>query len=182
MTPVLQLRELGKSFGDFWALRNVSVAFNQGEVHALVGENGAGKSTLIKLVAGVYHPSEGALIGPLGAELLLKSPRDALKEGIGVVHQELDLFDNLSVAENIALGIEDFHFLKPSKATMAARARKALDDLQVREIPARCAGRRSIQFRQAVGRYRESPDMGRASYHFRRTNVGAQRGRGRASF
>jgi ABC-type sugar transport system ATPase subunit len=135
MIPVLQLRELGKSFGGFWALRNVSIAFSQGEVHALVGENGAGKSTLIKLIAGVYHPSEGALIGPLGAELLLKTPRDALKRGIGVVHQELDLFDNLTVAENIALGIEDSGFLKPSSKTMAKQARKALDDLRERNIP-----------------------------------------------
>src|ERR1700738_2013696 len=134
MTPVLQLRELGKSFGGFWALRNVSIAFRQGEVHALVGENGAGKSTLIKLIAGVYHPSEGTLIGPLGAELILKTPRDALRQGIGVVHQELDLFDNLTVAENIALGIGDSGFVKPSGATMARQARKALDDLQERNI------------------------------------------------
>jgi ABC-type sugar transport system ATPase subunit len=134
MTSVLQLRDLGKSFGGFWALRNVSIAFEKGEVHALIGENGAGKSTLIKLIAGVYHQSEGALIGPLGVELLLKTPRDALKAGIGVVHQELDLFDNLTVAENIALGIEDSGFAKPSRQVMATRARKALDDLQVANI------------------------------------------------
>jgi ABC-type sugar transport system ATPase subunit len=134
MNTVLELRELGKSFDGFWALRKVSIAFSPGEVHALVGENGAGKSTLIKLIAGVYHPSEGALIGPLGLELQLKTPRDALKQGIGVVHQELDLFDNLTVAENIALGIDDSDFVKPSRTTMAKRARKALDDLQERNI------------------------------------------------
>jgi ABC-type sugar transport system ATPase subunit len=134
MNSVLELRGLGKSFGDFWALRKVTIAFRPGEVHALVGENGAGKSTLIKLIAGVYHPSEGALIGPLGAELLLKTPRDALNQGIGVVHQELDLFDNLTVAENIALGIDDSSFVKPSRTTMISQARKALDHLQERNI------------------------------------------------
>jgi ABC-type sugar transport system ATPase subunit len=134
MTSMLQLRDLGKSFGSFWALRHVSIDFQQGEVHALVGENGAGKSTLIKLIAGVYHPSEGAIIGPLGTELRMKTPRDALKSGIGVVHQELDLFDNLTVAENIAIGIDDSGFVKPSNALMAARARKALDELQEQKI------------------------------------------------
>jgi len=134
MTSMLQLRDLGKSFGSFWALRNVSIEFKQGEVHALVGENGAGKSTLIKLIAGVYQPSEGAIIGPLGTELKMKTPRDALSCGIGVVHQELDLFDNLTVAENIALGIDDSGFVKPSKDKMAARARKALDELQEQKI------------------------------------------------
>ncbi|HEV7285603.1 MAG TPA: ATP-binding cassette domain-containing protein, partial [Kaistia sp.] len=134
MTSMLQLRDLGKSFGSFWALRNVSIEFKQGEVHALVGENGAGKSTLIKLIAGVYQPSEGAIIGPLGTELKMKTPRDALSCGIGVVHQELDLFDNLTVAENIALGIDDSGFVKPSRDKMAARARKALDELQEQKI------------------------------------------------
>ncbi|WP_336799086.1 sugar ABC transporter ATP-binding protein [Kaistia sp. MMO-174] len=134
MTSMLQLRDLGKSFGSFWALRKVSIDFKQGEVHALVGENGAGKSTLIKLIAGVYNLSEGAIIGPLGTELRMKTPRDALTSGIGVVHQELDLFDNLTVAENIALGIDDGGFVKPSKAAMAARARKALDELQEQKI------------------------------------------------
>ncbi|MBN9060051.1 MAG: sugar ABC transporter ATP-binding protein, partial [Rhizobiales bacterium] len=77
---------------------------------------------------------EGAIIGPLGTELRMKTPRDALTSGIGVVHQELDLFDNLTVAENIALGIDDGGFVKPSKAAMAARARKALDELQEQKI------------------------------------------------
>ena len=74
MSVELQLRDVGKSFGGFWALRHVNIGFNRGEIHALVGENGAGKSTLIKLIAGVYQPTEGALIGPLGDELKLKTP------------------------------------------------------------------------------------------------------------
>ncbi|MDQ0393089.1 sugar ABC transporter ATP-binding protein [Labrys monachus] len=151
VTPALQLRDLGKSFGGFWALRNVTIDFQPGEVHAIVGENGAGKSTLIKLVAGVHHPSEGAMTGPLGTELRLKTPRDALKSGIGVVHQELDLFDNLTVAENIALGIDDAGLRKPSAATMAARARKALRDIgEERIAPGLTVGDISTSDKQLV--------------------------------
>ena len=135
MTAVLDLRAVGKCFGRFWALRNVSIAFDAGEVHALVGENGAGKSTLIKLIAGVHRPAEGSLVGQGGEELRLASPRDALRDGIGVVHQELDLFDNLTVAENLALGVEDRLF-KPSRASMAARARAALAQLEEDRIGA----------------------------------------------
>jgi ABC-type sugar transport system ATPase subunit len=134
MSVELQLRDVGKSFGAFWALRHVNIEFKRGEIHALVGENGAGKSTLIKLIAGVHQPTEGALIGPLGNELKLKTPRDALKNRIGVVHQELDLFDNLTVAENITLGIDDGGLVKPSTKRMAARARKALLDLREKRI------------------------------------------------
>ena len=134
MSFELQLRDVGKSFGAFWALRHVNIEFRRGEIHALVGENGAGKSTLIKLIAGVHQPTEGALIGPLGNELKLKTPRDALKNRIGVVHQELDLFDNLTVAENLALGIDDAALVKPSAEKMAVRARKALLNLGEKRI------------------------------------------------
>jgi ABC-type sugar transport system ATPase subunit len=134
MSVELQLRDVGKSFGAFWALRHVNIEFKRGEIHALVGENGAGKSTLIKLIAGVHQPTEGVLVGPLGDELKLRTPRDALKNRIGVVHQELDLFDNLTVAENITLGIDDGGFVKPSAERMVARARKALLELRERRI------------------------------------------------
>ena len=135
MTAVLDLRAVGKSFGRFWALRNVSIAFESGEVHALMGENGAGKSTLIKLIAGVHQPDEGSLVGPAGTELRLRSPRDALRDGIGVVHQELDLFDNLTVAENMSLGVDNGVF-KAFRSTMAERARAALAQLQEDRIAA----------------------------------------------
>ncbi len=134
MASALELRDIGKVFGGFWALRNVNIDFLQGEVHAIVGENGAGKSTLIKLVAGVYSLSEGALINKDGQSLVMSSPRDALKMGIGVVHQELDLFNNLTVAENITLGIDDMGLFKPSKRSMSERARKALKELQEERI------------------------------------------------
>ncbi|MDR5760533.1 sugar ABC transporter ATP-binding protein [Caballeronia sp. LZ035] len=150
-TPALRLDALGKCFGTFWALRDVSIDFRAGEVHALLGENGAGKSTLIKLVAGVHPPSEGSIKSGDGATLALTTPRDALRAGIGVVHQELDLFDNLTVAENIALGIEDAGFVKPSAREMAARASKALAGLGVTSIsPGTKVGRLSTSDKQLV--------------------------------
>ncbi|CAD6547509.1 sugar ABC transporter ATP-binding protein [Paraburkholderia metrosideri] len=149
--PALRLKALGKSFGSFWALRDVSIDFAAGEVHALLGENGAGKSTLIKLIAGVHRPSEGGMLVEADAPLNLATPRDALSVGIGVVHQELDLFDNLSVAENIALGIEDSGFAKPSKKEMAERASRALGELRVTTIsPEARVGQLSTSDKQLV--------------------------------
>jgi len=151
MTSALELRDLGKSFGNFWALRNVNIDFREGEVHALVGENGAGKSTLIKLIAGVYQSTEGALIGADGEALHITMPRDALKVGIGVVHQELDLFDNLTVAENIAIGIDDHGLVKPSAILMERRAKKALAELQEDKIhPGTQVGSLSTSDKQLV--------------------------------
>lgn len=149
--PVLQLDALGKCFGEFWALRDVSITFRAGEVHALLGENGAGKSTLIKLVAGVHLPSEGGLKSDAGQTLSLATPRDALRAGIGVVHQELDLFDNLTVAENIALGIDDSGIAKPSARKMFERASKAFAELGVTSIsPASKVGGLSTSDKQLV--------------------------------
>lgn len=149
--PALRLKALGKSFGSFWALRDVSIDFAAGEVHALLGENGAGKSTLIKLIAGVHRPSEGGMLGEADAPLNLTTPRDALRAGIGVVHQELDLFDNLTVAENIALGIEDSGLAKPSKKEMAERASRALGELRVETIsPEARVGQLSTSDKQLV--------------------------------
>lgn len=126
MEAALELKNVSKRFGAFTALNDVSLMFRRGQVHALMGENGAGKSTLVKLIAGVLAPTEGALVGPLGKPLNLRSPRDALSAGIGVVHQELDLFDNLTVAENIALGPASSSRFKPSHRQMHEKATEAL--------------------------------------------------------
>lgn len=130
MEPALQLQNVSKQFGSFTALSDVSIRFERGKVHALMGENGAGKSTLVKMIAGVWQPSKGALRGPLGQALNMRSPRDAIAAGIGVVHQELDLFDNLTVAENIAIGPSTGSILRPSRENMLAKAIHALGMLE----------------------------------------------------
>jgi ribose transport system ATP-binding protein len=85
------------------ALRDVSLRFQEGRIHALVGKNGAGKSTLVKIFAGAIQPTAGSIVLN-GTSVRLRSPREALERGIAAVHQELSLVPELSVAENIFLG------------------------------------------------------------------------------
>lgn len=99
----LEARRLCKSYVGTRALRDVSLAFDAGRVHAVIGRNGAGKSTLVKILSGAVAPSSGDIVLD-GAPLRLRSPRDALARGIATVHQELSLIDDLSVAENVMLG------------------------------------------------------------------------------
>ncbi|MEA4883983.1 MAG: sugar ABC transporter ATP-binding protein [Clostridia bacterium] len=100
--PILQIRNLEKSYPGVRALDGVSLCMNRGEVHALVGENGAGKSTLIKILAGAVEPDEGDIIIE-GKRERLANPLESLEKGIAVTFQDLGLFPNLSVAENIAI-------------------------------------------------------------------------------
>src|SRR5688572_19428043 len=101
--PVLEMRGIRKIFPGVVALDDVDFDARPGEVHALLGENGAGKSTLIKIIAGVYR-RDGGTMRVEGEEVDFRSPADALARGIKVVYQELDLVDELSVAENVFLG------------------------------------------------------------------------------
>ncbi len=101
--PVLQMQGISKRFPGVQALDNVSYDLRPGEVHALVGENGAGKSTLMKILSGVYQPDEGQVLLN-GQAVGIRNPRHAQELGISIVHQELSLFPNLTVAENIMGG------------------------------------------------------------------------------
>ena len=101
--PVFELDNITKRFGGVVAVEDVAFELRPGEVHALVGENGAGKSTLMKVVDGLYDPDEGTLrVG--GEAASFSSPRDAEASGIAMIPQELDLFPELSVAENLFVG------------------------------------------------------------------------------
>lgn len=102
---MLEIRAVSKSFPGVQALRNVSFDVQTGEIHALVGENGAGKSTLMKILSGVYTDYTGEVVLD-GAPLALRNPHDAQRHGIGIIHQELNLVAELTVAENIFLGRE----------------------------------------------------------------------------
>lgn len=105
MEPILQVKNISKVFPGVKALTNITADFYKGDVHTLVGENGAGKSTLIKIISGVYIPTEGEIILE-GKKMNLSSPKEALDAGISVIHQELSIANDLSVAENIFLGAE----------------------------------------------------------------------------
>jgi ribose transport system ATP-binding protein len=102
-TPLLELVQVSKSFGGVEALRGVDFALARGEIHGLVGENGAGKSTLMKIIAGVHAADHGSLRIE-GREQHFRSARDARNAGIGMVHQELSIAPDLTVAENVFLG------------------------------------------------------------------------------
>ena len=103
--PVVELRGLGKTFGNISVLRNVDMDIRAGEVHALMGENGAGKSTLVKILSGVISQHVGT-IRIAGQEQHFFSPVDAEAAGIAIMHQELSLVPEMSVAENVTLGRE----------------------------------------------------------------------------
>jgi ribose transport system ATP-binding protein len=101
--PRLRMEGISKSFGGVAALRNVDFELRAGEVHGLVGENGAGKSTMMKIIAGVHTGYTGRMLLD-GKPVQFHSARDALDAGIGMVHQELSIVPDLSVAENVYLG------------------------------------------------------------------------------
>lgn len=102
-SPILELKHITKQFGGLVALQDVNFDLREGETHALVGENGAGKSTLMRILSGVYNEYEGDYVLD-GAHIHLHSPSDAQYRGIGMIHQELNVMPELSVAENIFLG------------------------------------------------------------------------------
>ena len=123
---VLELQGITKSFGTLVAVDNVDLSLKEGEIHAILGENGAGKSTLMHLIYGRYQPSAGS-IRVAGKRKVFKTPRDAIANGIGMVHQHFMLIENLTVAENIALSLDTsrFHFKKADAVkTTAALAEK----------------------------------------------------------
>src|ERR1700759_2442448 len=102
-SPILELKGISKTFGGVEALRGVDFALLPGEIHGLVGENGAGKSTLMKIIAGLQPEFSGRLVLD-GQETRFRSARDARAAGIAMVHQELSVAPDLTVAENVFLG------------------------------------------------------------------------------
>jgi ribose transport system ATP-binding protein len=102
---ILEFRKVSKNFPGVRALDKVDFDLRKGEVHAIVGENGAGKSTLIKILAGVYPPTEGEIYYQ-GKKITIRNPKDGLKMGISVIYQEMNLVPYISVAKNIFLGRE----------------------------------------------------------------------------
>ena len=105
-TPAIELRGVSKRFGNVIANKNVNLTVRRGEILSILGENGSGKTTLMNMISGIYYPDEGHIFIN-GEEVVIRSPKDAFKHKIGMIHQHFKLVDLFTAAENIVLGLED---------------------------------------------------------------------------
>ncbi|MGB7240498.1 MAG: ABC transporter ATP-binding protein [Sulfitobacter sp.] len=145
MTQLLNLSGLTKAYPGVIANSDVSLSIAPGEVHALLGENGAGKSTLVKMIYGLVKPDTGKM-EMNGAEFAPAEPRAARAAGVGMVFQHFSLFDALSVAENIALGMEN----APKLSQLSQQIRQVSDTYGLPLSPDRTVGDLSAGERQRV--------------------------------
>jgi rhamnose transport system ATP-binding protein len=151
VAPLLAVRDIEKAFPGVRALSGVSFEVKAGEAHALLGENGAGKSTLIKIISGVYQPDSGAILID-GRKTRFSTPEDAKRAGVATIYQELLLFPELSVAENIFLG----HAPRAGMGridwrVMRTKAEALLDSLEIDDLAAdQMVGALSVGNRQRV--------------------------------
>lgn len=149
MPNFLELRGISKQFGGVRALNAIDFEVAVGEVHCLAGENGSGKSTLIKIISGVQPPEPGGHILIDGHECRHLTPAESIRRGIQVIYQDLSLFPNLTVAENIA--VEQHHGLHPVRWGPIRRvAREALEHIGVSLDPQSLVADLSIAQRQLV--------------------------------
>jgi ribose transport system ATP-binding protein len=132
--PVLSLRGISKHYGPLQVLKSVSLDVHPGEVVALLGENGAGKSTLSGIIAGSRAPSEGSMTW-LGQPYAPATPREAIDKGVVLIHQELKLLPQLSIAENVFIGRWPTRNGVVDRAQMERRAQEQLSRLNL-HIPA----------------------------------------------
>uniref|UniRef100_A0A7V4N3T3 Sugar ABC transporter ATP-binding protein n=1 Tax=Thermodesulfobacterium geofontis TaxID=1295609 RepID=A0A7V4N3T3_9BACT len=119
---LVKMVDIHKWFGKVYALKGVDFSVNRGEIVGLVGDNGAGKSTLIKILSGIYPPDKGRIYFE-GKEVKFSSPRDAMKIGIEVIHQELTVAPLMSIARNIFMGREIEKHIGPIKLLDLKRMR-----------------------------------------------------------
>ncbi|QBR02168.1 sugar ABC transporter ATP-binding protein [Paraburkholderia pallida] len=151
MTPLISVNKLSKSFPGVRALHEVQFELAAGEVHALMGENGAGKSTLMKILAGVYSRDSGDILYD-GQPVAFASPREAQAAGIGIIHQELQLMNHLTVAQNMFIGREPRGrlrlFLDEDK--LNGQAREILERMHVHLDPRTVVGTLTVASQQMV--------------------------------
>ncbi len=151
--PVLQLRNVSKSFGAIRALTDVSLTLEPGEVLGLMGDNGAGKSTLVKIIAGNFPPSLGEIVMD-EQPVVFHKPVEARQRGIEIVYQDLALCNNLSAAANVFLGREIKHRIGPLRIlnykAMYQRAGELFAELKSETRPHDLVRRMSGGQRQAV--------------------------------
>lgn len=148
-TPLLEVRRLCKRFPGVRALHEVSLRLGHGEVLALIGENGAGKSTLMKILAGVQKADAGEILLD-GRPVSFDTVNQAMDAGVVLIHQELNLCDNLDVASNIHLGREPLRAGLIDRQTMRRDARRVLDMVGLSVDPATPLHRMTIAHQQLV--------------------------------
>ena len=151
MTTIVAIKHLNKSFPGVRALNDAQFELVSGEVHALMGENGAGKSTLMKVLAGVYQKDSGS-IEVFGKDVDIPSPRAAQALGIGIIHQELNLMNHLTVAQNIFIGREPMGRggLVIDTQKMQKDTQDILDRLHLKLDPATQVGELTVAKQQMV--------------------------------
>lgn len=146
---LLEMRNIQKSFPGVHALDDCRFELEAGEVHALVGENGAGKSTLMKVLTGVYQKDSGQIFID-GQEVKIDNTRDAQALGISIIHQELNLMKDLTVAENIYIGRESMRGAFLNKNAQNQRAAALLEKLNIKLSPLQIVGELSVAKQQMV--------------------------------
>lgn len=140
---ILTMKDIDKSFVGVQALKKAQLELKKGEVHALMGENGAGKSTLMKILTGIYSKDSGTITYE-GAEVEYKNPKEAQKAGVVIVHQELNMMNHLSVAQNIFIGRESMNGKLINDAKMVDEAKRLFDMLNIDINPKETMGRLTV--------------------------------------
>lgn len=145
---VLKMENIDKKFPGVHALKKCSLTLRKGEVNALAGENGAGKSTLMKILTGIYQRDEGEIIYN-GNSVVFKNPRDAQEAGIAIVHQELNLMNHLTAAQNIFIGRESDGFFLNDKI-INEKTEKLFKELKVNIKPTELVGNLTVGKQQMI--------------------------------
>ena len=147
---ILEMKGIVKSFGPVKALKGVDFDLRAGEVHALMGENGAGKSTLMKVLTGIHDANEGT-IHYNGKQVAYSKPKEAMEDGIVIVHQELNMMNHLTVAQNIFIGREEFrHNWLIDDGASIKKAKKLFDLLKLDINPTEKVGNLTVGKQQMV--------------------------------
>ena len=147
---ILEMKGIVKSFGPVKALKGVDFDLRAGEVHAMMGENGAGKSTLMKVLTGIHDANEGT-IHYNGKQVTYSKPKDAMEDGIVIVHQELNMMNHLTVAQNIFIGREEFrHNWLIDDGASIKKAKKLFDLLKLDINPTEKVGNLTVGKQQMV--------------------------------
>ena len=138
--PLISFRQVTKRFPGVVALRDVSLEITPGELHAVVGENGAGKSTLVRCLSGVITDYDGTLL-VRGEPVRFRGTTEAEQAGISIIHQELNLVEELSAAANIFLGREKLNRLRQKLKQNSLTKRKARKNLRIQRKKVTKGGR-----------------------------------------